>query len=425
MEPEATAEQVATQPPTRCPVAVDLADPDTFTTGMPLTEFTRIREQTPVCWHAQPGSPGGGFWVVTRHGDIREVSRQPEIFSSQVYGSLLHAGSLRNTEQERPETATQGSLLLDIDPPEHSRLRRIVHRVFTPRRIRDFEPRLRALADGIVDRALAHGAGDFVTDIAAELPLLAICELLGIPTADREKIFDWSNRLIGFDDPEFQTSAEDAELASRQMYRYANELAEQRQRVPDNDLVTTLLQAELDGEALSVAQFDTFFLLLAVAGNETTRNAITHGMQAFFENPEQWQLFRRHQPDTAADEIIRWATPVMQFQRTATTDYTLGEQHIRAGERLGLFYTAANRDHAMLPEPDHFDITRNPNEHVAFGGGGPHFCLGATLARAEVRILFNVIADRIPAITPTSPPRRLRSMFINGLKSLPVHYHPV
>ena len=424
MEPEATPEQVATQSPTQCPVDLDLADPDTFTTGMPLTEFARMREQAPVRWHSQPGAPGGGFWAVTRHADIREVSRQPEIFSSQAYGSLLHTGSQLNGEQDDGAAASQGALLLDMDPPAHSNLRRIVHRVFTPRRIHALEPRLRELAEGIVDRALAQGAGDFVTDIAAELPLLTICELLGIPTADREKIFTWSNRLIGFDDPEFHTSADDAELASTQMYLYANELAEQRQRVPENDLVTTLLQAELDGDSLSIAQFDTFFLLLAVAGNETTRNAITHGMQAFFDHPEQWELFLRHRPDTASDEIIRWATPVMQFQRTATTDYVLAGQRIRAGQRLGLFYTAANRDPAILPKPDHFDITRDPNDHVAFGGGGPHFCLGANLARAEVQILFDVIADRMPTITPTGPPRRLRSMFINGIKTLPVRYHP-
>lgn len=405
-----------------CPVDIDLTDPDTFTADMPLSAFARMRAEAPVCWHPQRGTPDGGFWAVTRHADIEEISRQPEIFSSAEYGSLLHGGGQR-TEAEQTAPATQAPpMLLDLDPPQHSALRRVVQRAFTPRTIRTLEPRLREFATNVVERALARGEGDFVADVAAELPLLAICELLGIPVQDREKIFDWSNRLIGFDDPEFQTSPADAQQASAEMYRYANELAEQRQHHPQDDIVTKLLQAEVDGENLTVAEFDAFFLLLAVAGNETTRNAITHGMQAFFDHPHQWQHFKQSRPATAADEIIRWATPVMQFQRTALADYVLGSQQIRAGDRVGLFYTAANQDPQMLSEPDRFDIDRDPNEHVAFGGGGPHFCLGANLARAEIRILFDVIADRMPDIAPAGDTRRLRSMFIHGIKTFPVRY---
>ena len=201
------------------------------------------------------------------------------------------------------------------------------------------------------------------------------------------------------------------------MYLYANALAEQRQREPRDDLVTTLLQS-----ALTVAEFDVFFLLLAVAGNETTRNAITHGMQAFFEHPDQWAVFRRERPVAAADEIIRWATPVMTFQRTATADVVLGGRPIRAGERVAMFYAAADRDGDLLDEPDRFDVRREPNEHLAFGGGGPHFCLGANLARAEVRIMFDTIANRMPDIERIGEPRTLRSMFINGIKEIPVSY---
>jgi cholest-4-en-3-one 26-monooxygenase len=313
-------------------------------------------------------------------------------------------------------------LLLNMDPPAHTRVRRSVGRAFTPRMISSLEPRLRELAEGIVERAVAKGEGDFVTDVAAELPLLAICELIGIPTEDRAKIFELSNRLIGFDDPEFQTSAEDGQMASAEMYLYANELAGKRQREPRDDIVTRLLTAEVGGEALSTNEFDSFFLLLAVAGNETTRNAITHGMKAFFDHPDQWERFKVERPASAADEIIRWGTPVMQFQRTATRDYTLGGVDIRAGDRVGLFYTPANRDGEVFPEPDEFDITRTPNEHVAFGGGGPHFCLGANLARAEVRIMFETIAEKMPDIAPAGETRRLRSMFINGIKSFPVQY---
>jgi cholest-4-en-3-one 26-monooxygenase len=404
-----------------CPFGVDLVDPDTFTTGMPLDAFARMRAEAPVTWHPQPGSPGDGFWAVTRHADIRAVSRQPEVFSSWAHGCLLHAGEGSDPQQSLEQMRL---LLLNMDPPEHTNQRRVVQRAFTARRIQALEPRLRAFADDIVERALTAGEGDFVADVAAELPLLAICELMGIPAEDRRTIFDLSNRLIGFDDPEFRTSPEDAQLASAEMFLYADGLAEQRRREPREDLVTDLLRAEVDGDALTVAQFDLFFLLLAVAGNETTRNAITHGMLAFFEHPDQWALFCRERPATAADEIIRWSTPVVQFQRTATTDTVLGGQRIRAGDRVAVFYTSGNRDDEALPEPDRFDITRTPNDHVAFGGGGPHFCLGANLARAEVRILFGTIADRMPGIRPREGARRLRSMFVNGIKELPVRYRP-
>jgi len=403
----------------RCPVDVDLVDPDTFTTGMPLAEFARMRDEAPVLWHPQRGTPSGGFWAVTRAADVREVSRQPELFSSYARGCLLHSG-----DGDEASLAVQRMLLLNMDPPEHTQLRALVQRAFTPRTIRALEPRLRAFAGDIVDRALARGGGDFVADVAAELPLLAICELLGIPAEDRAMIFDLSNRLIGFDDPEFRTSPEDAHQASAEMYLYANTLAEQRRAEPRDDLVTALLTGEVDGARLTVAEFDVFFLLLAVAGNETTRNAITHGMQAFFDHPDQWEVFRRERPVTAADEIIRWATPVMQFQRTATADVVLAGQRIRAGERVAMFYPAANRDGDLLGEPDRFDVLREPNDHLAFGGGGPHFCLGANLARAEVRILFETIAERMPDIAPAGSPRRLRSMFVNGIKELPVRYRP-
>jgi cholest-4-en-3-one 26-monooxygenase len=407
--------------PACCPVDVDLVDPETFTAGTPLAAFARMRAEAPVFLHPQPGAPGGGFWAVTRAADVREVSRQPELFSSAARGCLLHSGGGGDDEES---LAALRLLLLNMDPPEHTQLRALVQRAFTPRTIGILEPRLRAFADGIVDRALARGTGDFVADVAAELPLLAICELLGVPAEDRALIFDLSNRLIGFDDPEFHTSPEDAQQASAEMYLYANALAEQRRAEPRDDLVTTLLTGEVDGARLGVAEFDVFFLLLAVAGNETTRNAISHGMQAFFDHPDQWAVFRLERPAAAADEIIRWATPVMQFQRTATADVVLAGQRIRAGERVALFYTAADRDGELSADPDRFDVRRDPNDHLAFGGGGPHFCLGATLARAEVRILFETIADRMPEIAPAGPPRRLRSMFVNGIKELPVRYRP-
>ena len=405
----------------RCPVDIDLVDPDTFENGVPFEEFATMREKAPVFWHPQPGTWGEGFWVVSRHADVVEVSRQPEVFSSYERGALLSTGE----QDEEASLQMTRMLMLNMDPPEHSQLRNIVQRAFTPRTIRALEGRLQEFADDIVDRALAKGEGDFVSDVAAELPLLAICELIGIPAEDRLKIFDLSNRLIGFDDPEFTTSIDDAHIASMEMYGYANELAEQRQKEPKDDIITKLLQAEVDGGNLTVEQFDVFFLLLSVAGNETTRNAITHGMHAFFQFPDQWELFKRERPlDTAVEEIIRWATPVMQFQRTALSDYVLDGQQIKKGDRVVIYYTSGNRDDDVLPEAERFDITRADNEHIAFGGGGPHFCLGANLARAEIRILFDTIANRMPDITQTGEPRMLRSAFINGIKELPVRYVP-
>jgi cholest-4-en-3-one 26-monooxygenase len=404
----------------RCPVDIDLNDPDRFLSGVPLAEFARMREEQPIFWHDQPGAWGEGFWAVTRHEDIVEVSRQPKIFSSYERGSFVHTGNGRDDEES---LAGMRLLMINMDPPEHTALRNIVQRVFTPRQIRAMEPRLREFADQIVDRALAKGEGDFVSDVAAELPLLAICELIGIPAEDRGKIFDLSNRLIGFDDPEFTNTPEDGMIAATETYMYANELAELRQREPKDDIITKLLQADVDGDNLTVDQFDQFFLLLAVAGNETTRNAITHGMQAFFDHPDQWEKFKTDRPlETAVEEIIRWATPVVVFQRTAMSDTVLGGQQIRAGDRVAIFYPSGNRDTAAIADPDVFDVTRESNEHVAFGGGGPHFCLGANLARAEIGILFEAIADRMPDIAPLGPPDRLRSSFIHGIKRLPVRY---
>jgi cholest-4-en-3-one 26-monooxygenase len=412
-------ETLVTDTRPRCPVEIDLVDPDTFENGLPLEAFAAMREQAPVFWHEQPGTWGEGFWVISRHADVMEVSRQADIFSSYERGALLSVGG-QDEEQSLQMTRL---LMLNMDPPEHSQLRNIVQRAFTPRTIRALEGRLQEFADEIVDRALAKGEGDFVKDVAAELPLLAICELIGIPAEDRVKIFDLSNRLIGFDDPEFTTSIDDAHVASMEMYGYANELAEERKREPKDDIITKLLQAEVDGGNLTVEQFDTFFLLLSVAGNETTRNAITHGMHAFFQFPDQWELFKKERPlDTAVEEIIRWGTPVIQFQRTALTDYTLDGQLIKKGDRVVIYYSSGNRDETALPGADRFDITRADNEHIAFGGGGPHFCLGANLARAEIRILFDTIANRMPDIAPTGPKRQLRSNFIHGIKSLPVRY---
>ncbi len=404
----------------RCPVNhLDLLDPDTFEDGIPHEAFREVRQAQPVYWFPQPEAHSSGFWVVTLLADVQEVSRQPAIFSSAERGAIFTG---KTAVDEELMLASTSLLMLNMDAPAHSAQRRVVQRAFTPRVVRDLEIRLKVIADEILDRALAKGEGDFVRDIAAELPLLAICELIGIPAEDRGKIFDWTNRLIGFDDPELASSQEDGELAMFEMYGYANELALLRQAEPQDDVISLLLQADFDGEKLTPDEFNVFFLLLCVAGNETTRNAIAHGMQAFFDFPDQWSLWKQARPATAIDEIVRWATPVIEFQRTALEDYVLRDQLIRKGERVVLYYSAANQDDTTLTNPEVFDITREDNDHVAFGGGGPHFCLGAQLARAEIRIIFDALAERLPNLAPTGPPRTLRSAFLNGIKEIPVRY---
>ena len=405
----------------RCPVDhVNLVDPDTFVDGLPLEAFAQMRDEAPVFWHDQPGSWGEGFWVVTRAEDVREVSRTPEVFSSYARGALLTMG---DEADEEVALAMTRQLMLNMDPPEHGAYRQIVQPAFNPRTIRNLEKRLQEFADEIVDRAIAKGTGDFVEDIAAELPLLAICELVGVPAEDRKKVFELSNTMVGFDDPELGGTPELAQGAMAEMFVMADALARAKEGCPGTDIISKLLAAETDSGALTPDQFAIFFVLLMVAGNETTRNAITHGMQAFFEHPDQWELFKAERPlDTAAEEIIRWASPIIQFQRCALSDYELGGQQIKANDRVVIYYSAANRDERGLDRPDTFDITRVDNEHVAFGGGGPHFCLGANLARAEVRIIFDTIARRMPDIRPLAEPRPLRSNFVHGIKELRVSY---
>lgn len=406
----------------QCPVnhQVDILKPTNFVEQMPSDELMAIQEAAPVMWWKDEGSHGGGFWLVTSYDDVVEVSRHPKTFSSRERLALLERSDRKNDES----LDMQRLMMLNMDPPEHTRIRSIVAKGFTPRMIGALRGKLKERTARIIDAALEKGEGDFVTDIAAELPLEAIAELMGVPLEDRHKLFDWSNRMIGSEDPEYAVSAEDSLTAGAELYAYANELADQRRACPMDDIVSTLVTVEVDGEKLSGIEFELFFLLLAVAGNETTRNAISHGMQAFFDHPDQWELFKKERPlQTAADEIVRWASPVMHFQRTAMEDTVLGGQEIKKGDRIGVHYWTANRDEKHFKDPHTFNILRDPNPHIGFGGGGPHFCLGRSLAQLEIEIMFNQLADRIPNIAPTGEHRRLTSFFINGITTMPVAYH--
>ncbi|MGH3256661.1 MAG: cytochrome P450 [Streptosporangiaceae bacterium] len=308
-----------------------------------------------------------------------------------------------------------------MDPPEHTKLRGLVSRGFTPRTIGSLRQALAERAQRIVAAALESGTGDFVADIASELPLQAISELLGAPQEDRDKIFSWSNRMMGFDEAG-PDDVDDQMVAATEMLGYSLAMAQERRACPRHDIVTKLISAEVDGSQLSDDEFGFFVLMLAVAGNETTRNAIAHGMLAFLDHPDQWELFKAARPDTAADEIVRWATPVMAFQRTATQDTVLGGQHVGAGQRVGLFYRSANFDEEVFDHPERFDIRRSPNPHLGYGGYGTHYCLGANLAKLEIELIFNAIADAMPDIVKAGDPVRLRSGWINGIKHLPVSY---
>ncbi|WP_336114918.1 cytochrome P450 [Streptomyces sp. PTD9-10] len=402
------------------PDGFDFTDPDLLHHRVPLPEFAELRRTEPVRWIPQPHGLAGfaddGYWAVTRHADVKYVSTHPEIFSSTLNTAIIRF----NEHIERDAIDAQRLILLNMDPPEHTRVRQIVQRGFTPRSIRALEERLRARAGAIVEAARARsGPFDFVTEVACELPLQAIAELIGVPQEDRSKIFDWSNKMIAYDDPEYAITEEVGAQSATEILAYAMNMAAERKQCPAHDIVTTLVAAENEGN-LNSDEFGFFVLMLAVAGNETTRNAITHGMHAFLTHPDQWDLFKRERPATTAEEIVRWATPVNAFQRTATQDTELGGAHIGKGDRVGLFYASANHDPEVFASPDDFDITRDPNPHLGFGGGGPHFCLGKSLAVLEIDLIFTAIADAMPDLRLVGDPRRLRSAWINGVKELQV-----
>jgi cholest-4-en-3-one 26-monooxygenase len=402
------------------PPGFDLTDPELYTTRVPTQELAELRRAAPVWWVAQrPGSAGfddGGYWAVTRHADILAISKTPDVYSSSENTALIRFAE--GTPRESIEM--QRIILLNMDPPEHTKLRGLVSRGFNPRAIGSLRQALTDRAQAIVAAALETGTGDFVADVAMELPLQAICELLGVPQEDRGKIFSWSNRMVGYD--ERSPDDDDGMVAATEILGYSLAMAEERRACPRDDIVTTLIGAEIDGNQLSDDEFGFFVLMLAVAGNETTRNAIAHGMLALLDHPEQWELFKASRPETAADEIVRWATPITVFQRTATRDTTLGGQQIKAGQRLGLFYRSANFDEEVFSDPGRFDILRSPNPHLGFGGLGTHYCLGANLAKLEIELIFNAIADSMPDIAKAGDPVRLRSGWINGIKHLPVSY---
>ncbi|MCW2755024.1 MAG: steroid C27-monooxygenase [Marmoricola sp.] len=403
------------------PADFDFTDPLVNEGGIPHERFAAARATAPIHWVEQPpgsrsGFPGTGYWAVTRHADVVEVSKNVADFSVWENGAIIRLPE----GVTRDQVEIQRVMLINQDPPDHTRYRAIVSRGFTPRSVELLRSDLERRAHGIVTAAREKGSGNFVEDIAMELPLQAIAELLGVPPEDRAKLFEWSNTMMAYDDLQ---PGQDPELASIELFSYFLAMAEERKVSPRDDIVTKLIQTDVHGEeGMGTDQFGYFVTLLSVAGNETTRNAITHGMNAFFENPDQWAHYQQHRPVTAVDEILRWASPVIAFQRTAVRDVRVGDQVVGKGERVGIFYSSANFDPQAFDDPMRFDILREKNPHLAFGGHGAHYCVGANLARMEVDIMFNAIADILPDIAKVADPLRQRHSWINGVRELGVTY---
>ena len=408
------------------PAGFDFTDPDVNLNAVPHDEFTALRQSEPIVWveqthEARAGmseASGTGYWAVTKHADVAAVSKNSKVFSSRENGVII-----RN-----PVTATRESIemtqvvIINQDAPDHTQLRSIISRGFTPRAINALEEGLEERARRIVSEAVATGSGNFVDQIASQFPLEVIGDMLGVPVEDRQRIFEWTNQMTGADDAELAREDNDPQAAAMEVLMYSMGLAADRKANPRDDIVTKLVHADKDGRGLTDDEFGFFVIALAVAGNETTRNATTHGMQAFLDHPDQWELWKHERPATMVDEVIRWATPVTSFQRTALEDIELGGVQIKAGQRVGLFYASANHDEDVFTDPFTFDITRDPNPHLAFGGHGAHYCIGANLARMEIKLIFDALADLAPDLVRTGEPARLRSGWLNGIKELPVSY---
>ncbi|GAA3747432.1 cytochrome P450 [Spinactinospora alkalitolerans] len=403
---------------------IDLSDLDFW--GRPLSErheaFARLRLHPPVFFDEVDMGPvpaGPGYYALVRHADVVEASRTPSVFASEP-----SAVSIPDMPQEFNEFF--GSMI-NLDDPRHARMRRIVSRGFTPRMLARLEDGVQRIAEEIVDELLEKGPCDFVTEVAARLPLVVICEMMGIPESHRAMVFENSNVVLAGADPEYLGRDPDVAVhrlltAGGELAGLLSELAGRRREQPTDDLTSALVNANIDGESLTDQEIGSFFILLAVAGNETTRNAISHGLKLLTLHPGQrelwWSDFEAHAA-TAVEEIVRHASPVTWMRRTVTRDHEMNGRLYRAGDKVVLYYASANRDETVFTDPDRFDVTRSPNPHVGFGGPGPHFCLGAHLARREITVMFRELHRRVPGIRSTGRPQRLLSDFVNGIKSLP------
>lgn len=395
--------------------------------NLPIAEraaaFAALREREPVPFYPEPTfgmlPPGPGYWALTRFDDVVEASRTPKVFTS--------GAGATNIADLPPEFLEFFGSMINLDDPRHSRLRRIVSRGFTPKRLAALTEEVQRTATAIVDDALALGECDAVRSISARLPLKIVCDMMGVPESQYGFVYEQTNVILGVSDPEYVQDVENVVTAvlqaGHELAELMRELGRARERQPTEDVTSALVNAEIDGERLSPDELASFFILLVVAGNETTRNAISWGLHLLTEHPEQrriWLADLDGVTPTAVEEIVRWASPVIFMRRTLAADAVLGGQAMRAGDKVAMFYWAANRDPAHFADPEAFDVRRTPNHHIGFGGPGPHYCLGAHLARREMTVMFRELLTRAPEVHATAAPRRLQSMFINGIKELPV-----
>jgi cytochrome P450 len=403
---------------------IDLANPDSYVERVPFDWFDHLRAEHPVIWHPEP-SPNHGFWAVTRYDDLTQIHMDWETYSSE-----LGAVSLEELDDEQLEIRKS---MLETDPPRHTELRKICSKRFSARGVGKYEDWIRDVARDVLDRALPKGEFDFVSEISRDLPIRFLCSIFTVPQGDAPKLIAWGDNMIANQDPDLSAAVVDKvdteayrllpfrSPTALDVFAYADQQRDLRLEDPADDVIQALTIAQSEG-TLNEREFHNYFGVLMIAGNETTRHTISHGMLALMQHPEQLQLLR-DQPDlipNATEEILRWATPVLQFRRTATRDVELRGEHIATGDKVVTWYISANRDEEVFPDPYRFDVTRTPNDHVTFGPGGPHFCLGAHLARLETKILFQELLPRLRSIEFVGPIERIRSDFVNGIKRMPV-----
>jgi cytochrome P450 len=410
--------------------AANLNDLDMWARGVPYAEFTRLRREAPVSWHGEP-APNSGFWSVSGYQDIVTASRDTRTFSSSRGISF---------EEPTDEDMAARRTIIDTDPPEHTKLRKIVSGSFSQRAVAVYQHFVEGLTEQVLDDGLPAASGtafDFVDAVAKEVPIRVLARIMGLPGDQLDQFIDLGDRLIANTDPDITDvvwGRDDTDAYRRfpfrspygkQLWDLGREVIRERLRGPGDDLLSTLLRAEVDGDRLTETDLDNFFSIMVIAGNETTRIAIAHGVLAFCQYPDQWDRLRADPQllGTATDEVLRWSCPTHFMRRTATVATELGGARIRAGDKVVLWYVSGNRDESEFPSPDTFDVARAPNRHLSFGRGGPHLCLGAHLARLEVRVMLAALARRVAAFELAGPPRRIRSNFTNGLRELPARAH--
>jgi cytochrome P450 len=426
---------VTTDAPSGPERAPDVFDPRVFARGIPHAEFRQLRDEDPVSWQPEPevlGWPAGpGYWAVTRYADVRHVLRTPELFSSWL-------GATQIRDPDAGDLDFIRRMILNMDPPEHNRLRKIVTAAFTRRRVQRLQDQISARARDLLAQAITKGAAepgggcDLPAEVTDEFPLANLADLLGVPVPDRPLLLRWTNRVIGYQDPEHAEAIRDAggrpvnprsPAALADMFDYARDLAADKRTHPKGDLMTELACAWVDGRSLDDAELAMFFFLLVIAGNDTVRSALPGGVLAFAQHPDAYRRLRAEPGllPSAIEEVLRWHPPVLSFRRTATQDTELAGRSIRRGDKVVVYHVSANYDERAFPDPHTFDITRDPNEHLAFGQG-PHLCLGAHFARLQMRCFFAELLAVAARIDLAGEPVRLTSNFINGISHLPVRF---